>query len=303
MRLSSGIRRALFPLVLPLSIAFVAGCGSEDRTPERPGGRAGTIKIYTATYEDGRNEQQFFLKRTKRATLLRVEPDVTPGTEIEVWGRDQEDGMHVTDMRVDKTVSTVSEALINAMPYAPKKFAFVFVDIGGGINITKDEALKRMFGTNMGDNSVKQYYLEASYNTQDVSGDVYGPFKFTPSGCSTSTVATALKGMVPVSDHYLWYFGSRNASVDGLGWRKQGRSGGARRVSAGDTWYNASAGCVVLVQTGHNWLVALSSMTCGTASRRRAATACTHVEYGDKYDRWAAAAPHETPGGRYCRAG
>src|SRR5262252_141769 len=79
MRLSPSILRALYPLVL-LGIAFNAGCSSDDRTPERPGGRAGTLKVYTATYDDGRAESQFFLKAGDAETRLifDVDPVVDP---------------------------------------------------------------------------------------------------------------------------------------------------------------------------------------------------------------------------------
>ena len=58
--------------------------------------------------------------------------------------------------------------------------------------------LKRLFGTNMGDKSVKQYYLEASYGTQDISGDVYGPLSYRMNGCDYRGLATALKPMIPM---------------------------------------------------------------------------------------------------------
>jgi MYXO-CTERM domain-containing protein len=65
-----------------------------------------------------------------------------------------------------------------------------------------------------------------------------------------------------------------------------------------DSWYNASAGCVVLVQEpGHNFgMLHASSMRCGTGATARSFVdqpmgACTHSEYGDPYD----------PMGRACR--
>src|ERR1051325_11280894 len=215
---STRARRLFHLSILPLGVAFLAACSSEDHRPRSPGGREGELAVYNATLEDGTNERRFFLRRGEEETRLVFSdqaPDVSPGTAIEVWGKDQDDGLHVTRLEANATVGTATESLIGGMAYTPRKFAFIFVDIGGGVNLTADEARKRLFGTNTGDNSVKQYYLEASYNTQDISGDIYGPIKYSMSGCGTSALASALKGMIPMSDHYLWYLGSRNSSC---GW-------------------------------------------------------------------------------------
>jgi hypothetical protein len=284
MSLSSAARRALVSL-LPLGTLLIAACSSQDRAPSPPGGREGEIRIYTATYEDGRDERQFFLKVGDEETRLYfdTEPDVTPGSNVEVWGKDQDDGMHVTSMHVDDSVGTTSEALINAPAFAARTFGFVFVDTGGGVNISQAEATKRLFGTNAGDNSVKQYYLEASYNTQDISGMVLGPLSYPMTGCSTTQLAAALKPQLPKFDHYLWYLGSRNASC---GWSGLAEEGSPSKPQ-NDTWYNASAGCVVLVQEpGHNFgMQHSSSMTCPSGSFADVPQGtCTHNEYGDKYD-------------------
>jgi hypothetical protein len=284
-------------MFLPLGVTFVAACSSENHAPTIAiaGAREGIIKVYTATYDDGRNERQFFLKVGDDETRLIFdeEPDVTPGATVQVWGKDQDDGLHVAGMRVDDSVGTATEALINAMPYKARTFGFVFVDIGGGVNITKDDATKRLFGMNAGDNSVKQYYNEASYNTQDISGDIIGPISYSMIGCGTSALASALKRMLPIDpatgqpktyDHYLWYLGSRNASCGWSGLAEEGTP----QMPQNDTWYNASAGCVVLVQEpGHNFgMQHSSSMTC-PGSQSFVDTpqgTCTHNEYGDKYD-------------------
>ncbi|HVW28117.1 MAG TPA: MYXO-CTERM sorting domain-containing protein [Polyangiaceae bacterium] len=286
MTLSSRVRQSLHLLALPVAVASLAACSSESHTPAVAGAREGIMKVYTATYDDGRNERQFFLKVGDEETRLvfAEEPDVNPGDSVEVWGKDQDDGLHVTGMRVEDGVGTTTEALIDATPYKARTFGFVFVDIGGGVNITKDDATKRLFGTNAGDNSVKQYYEEASYDTQDISGDVLGPLSYSMVGCSTSQLAAALKPMLPRTyDHYLWYLGSRNASC---GWSGLAEEGTPTKPQ-NDTWYNASAGCVVLVQEpGHNFgMQHSSSMTCGSVSFVDTPQGtCTHNEYGDKYD-------------------
>src|ERR1700753_1532581 len=103
MSLSSAARRALLPPLLPFGVALIAVCSSQDHGPRPPGGQEGEIKIYTATYEDGRDERQFFLKVGDEETRLIFDaaPDVLPGTDVVVWGKDQDDGLHVTNMRVE----------------------------------------------------------------------------------------------------------------------------------------------------------------------------------------------------------
>jgi MYXO-CTERM domain-containing protein len=286
MTLSPRVHRTLCSLLLTGSVAFTAACSSESHSPSVPGAREGTLKVYTATYDDGRDERQFFLEVGDDETRLFFdeEPSILPGSTVQVWGKDQDDGLHVAGIHVEDDTGTVSEALINGTPYKARTFGLVFVDIGGGVNLTKDDATKRLFGTNAGDNSVKQYYLEASYSTQDISGQVLGPFSYAMTGCSTSQLATALKPMLGATfDHYLWYLGSRNSSC---GWSGLAEEGTPQKPQ-NDTWYNASAGCVVLVQEpGHNFgMQHSSSMTCGTVPFVDTPQGtCTHNEYGDKYD-------------------
>lgn len=179
----------------------------------------------------------------------------------------------------------ITEPLITGMTYKPRTFGFVLVDIGMGINLTKDAAQKDLFGTNPTDKSVKQYYDEVSYGTQDISGDILGPFTYQMNGCDTTGLAAALKPMITGKyDHYLWYFGSRTTACQFSGLAE----GGQANKPTNDTWYNGSANCVVLVQEpGHNFgMMHSSSMTC-TGMKTfddDPDTNCTHNEYGDRYD-------------------
>jgi hypothetical protein len=286
MTLSPPRGRALRRLLLPLGVALAAACSPEGHGPTVAGARQGIIRVYDATYEDGHGDRRFFLKEGEGETRLFFEqtPDVLPGTTVEVWGKDRDDGLHVTGMQVDETVATAKQALVNGKPYAPRTFGLVLVDIGGGVNISKDEAKKRLFGTNPGDNSVKQYYLEASYDTQDISGDILGPISYPMFGCSTTTLAAVLRPQLGQTfDHYLWYLGSQNPTC---GWSGLATEGTPQSPET-DTWYNASAGCVVLVQEpGHNFgMQHSSSMNCGNVPFVDVPQGnCQHNEYGDKYD-------------------
>lgn len=183
----------------------------------------------------------------------------------------------------EPSVGFSAQSLINGMKYRARSFAFVLVDIGGGINITKEEATKRLFGTAPTDKSIKQYYNEASYGTQDITGEVLGPFSYPMTRCDNTGMARTLKPMIGMYDHYLWYFGSRTQSCQFSGLAE----GGLPDRPTNDTWYNGSANCVVLIQEpGHNFgMMHSSSMTCGqTPFADDPDATCMHNEYGDRYD-------------------
>jgi MYXO-CTERM domain-containing protein len=140
---------------------------------------------------------------------------------------------------------------------------------------------------------VRSYYKYASYGRQDISVEVFGPIKYTMTGCNTSKLTQDLRAMIPGQfQHYLWYLGSRNNVQNGMkvpngcGWAGLASVGTPDRPSK-DTWYNASTGCVVLVQEpGHNFGMShSSSMTCGTQTFvDDPMTTCRHSEYGDRFD-------------------
>jgi hypothetical protein len=269
------------------------GCSSGDRPGDTPKAFhtaapfTGTVAVYSATFDDGTGESQYFLRDTATKDEVRLwfkeDPNLTPGSRIGVWGDRGEDGIQVSRFDLDESLGTTRQALIDAPPYPERTFAFVLVDIGGGINITNDEAQRRLFGTAAGDNSVKQYYDEVSYGTQPISGIVAGPLSYPMPTCDTRGMATTLRPQVGTYDHYLWYMGSRTSVCSWSGLGESGRPSAPQN----DTWYNGSAGCVVLVQEpGHNFgMQHSSSMTCGTAVfADNPGASCTHNEYGDRYD-------------------
>jgi MYXO-CTERM domain-containing protein len=255
----------------------------------------GTVVVYTVRFEDEtRGETQYFLRTGSKELRLHFQddPNLLPGTPLSVSGEAASDGLHVDSYQVDEAVGAISQALIGATPYKPRSFAFVLVDTGAGVNLTKAEAEKRLFGTNPGDKSVKQYYNEVSYGTQDITGEVIGPLTYRMTGCDTRGLATALKPQLGMFDHYLWYIGARTSACS---WSGLAESGQPSRPT-NDSWYNGSAGCVVLVQEpGHNFGMShSSSMTCGTAApfADNPEAACTHSEYGDRYDPMGGACNH-----------
>lgn len=261
----------------------------------------GTLVVYTMTFDEGAGYEQYFLRTAEREVPLHfaAKPDVLPGTPIRVWGEPQDDGLRVDRYEVEREIGVNVEPLtqsraqpIDGMRYEPRSFAFVLVDTGRGVNITKEEAEQRLFSTNPEDKSVKHYYNEASYGTQDIVGDVIGPLEYRMLWCDTYGLASTLRRQIDKEyDHYLWYIGSRNLTCGFSGLAEGGQPDEPTR----DTWYNASAGCVVLVQEpGHNFgMMHSSSMNCGDKPFADDPDAtCSHSEYGDRYDPMGGACNH-----------
>ena len=289
-------------LLLGLSVALGAiasACAVEAtehdmRLEAASGALSGTVVVYTLDFEET-SETQYFLRRGEAELRLYFaqDPDLRPGTPLRVFGALKDDGMRVDRFEVDEddALGVSAQSLINGMKYNARKFGFVLVDTGAGVNLTKEEAQKRMFGTAAGDRSVKQYDNEVSYGTQDITGEVLGPLNYPMTRCDTRGLATTLKGQLGMYDHYLWYMGSRQSACGFSGLAEAGLP--SRPTN--DSWYNGSAGCVVLVQEpGHNFgMMHSSSMRCGSASfADDPDAACTHNEYGDRYDPMGGACNH-----------
>ena len=278
-------------LVLPGCTDLPSADGTE---PPEPGALRGELVTYIATYDDGTSDEQYFLRfdgdeRKEQRLFLEREPDLAPGTLIDVWAERMDEGLRVRRISAVRSslLEQVSQRVIDAPKQKPRSFAFVLVDIGQGVNLTVEAANQRLFSNMpmMGNASVRQYFNEASYGRQDVSGQVFGPFPFTMTGCNTRDMANMLRPMITGTfDHYLWYIGSRNM---GCGWTGLASGGTAARPSR-DTWYNASSGCGVLIQEpGHNFgMRHSSSMTCpgGAPFIDQPNMTCMHSEYGDTFD-------------------
>jgi hypothetical protein len=183
-------------------------------------------------------------------------------------------------------------ALVGAAAAMPRRMALVLIDTGAGVDITVDAAREKMFDAGLfqvGQGSIRRYYQEDSYGVQDIVGDVYGPFSYTPSSSCDTTIATA--ALRPLVDqvagggvnHYLWYYGSRQPGCQFEGAAAEGTPDRPQR----DSWYNADSNCVVLVQEpGHNFgMQHSSSMSCNGQTFVDAPDGtCKHNEYGDPFD-------------------
>jgi MYXO-CTERM domain-containing protein len=205
------------------------------------------------------------------------------------------------DDEAKSRVGKVREPILNGMKET-RTVGFVLMDVGSGVDLTTAEAQAAAFGTRGANNaSLREYYLEASYNMLEFTGEVFETDVSLPSGCSTSQLMNIAEswedefGMQ--MDHWMGYIGS-NASAcqwGGIGW--EGNANNAQSVS----FYNSSDSCVVLAQEiGHNlgWMHN-GTMDCGNSIMPDDPTSCSGNEYGSRispmggaclhlnaYDKW-----------------
>jgi len=278
----------------------LAGCGapgsSGDDLVIDDGALRGELAIYIADGPDGRSETHYALRGAtgvERPLLFDPavrEADLQPGATLKVWGNDSLDGVRVTKFQaVTPAFEAQQSALQTGTPYAPRAFAFVLVNLGGGFNPTigESDVLGRMINNS---DSIRNYYINDSYGLQDITTQVFGPISYTLNGCATTSnttgpgqLASDLRAMIPGTfQHYLWYFGTNQSACM---WSGLASLGTPDKPSK-DTWYNASTNCVVLVQEpGHNFgMQHSSSLACPGASFADDPNSCTASEYGDLFD-------------------
>jgi hypothetical protein len=270
------------------------GCGQiGDTSTGNAGARDdGSLRGELATYVsddfEGLSETRYTLRDAsgaERPLLFDEAPDFAPGTPLRVWGIELPDGLHVTRAEaITSGIESESSALRMGPPYAPRSFAFVLVDLGGGVNTTATDVMGRLTGA---PDSLRNYYVADSYGTQDVTAQVFGPISYAlGAGCNTSQLASDLRPMIQSTSgtfqHYLWYLGSRQSTC---GWTGLASVGTPDKPSR-DTWYNASTSCVVLVQEpGHNFgMQHSSSLACTGAAFADDPNTCVSSEYGDPFD-------------------
>jgi MYXO-CTERM domain-containing protein len=280
--------------VVAALLAIAAGCsdpGAARIVRIDDGSVRGRLLETIARYDDGTAATSYELRiagkeNDVRTLVFRLAPDVMPNADVKVWG--QQDGSTIfverleLDDDVDDGIGRASQPLVGQAPLEPLKLAMALVDIGAGNTnpmITPDELQNRVF-TNP--DSTRAYYLENSYGMQPMTGKVVGSvLSYTMNTCDTAGMARTLTPMVDAdvgqkSDVYLWYFQGRTASCAWSG------------LSSGiNTYYNASAGCVVLAQEpAHSLgLAHSSSLVCGASSMLDDPNnGCMHNEYGSPYD-------------------
>jgi MYXO-CTERM domain-containing protein len=293
----------VFAVCLLAGLGGAFGCGGETGAGSGAaddGARSGQLAVYISDDAAGNSTTSYYLRDARGAEqklLFDAAPEVEPGAAVKLWGVETPGGLRVLSYeRLPTPQARVVSPLISAPPFSPRSFAFVLVDIGGGVNITAD-AVNGIMGTNV--DSIRSYYLGDSYQMQDITTTVFGPVSYTMSACGNddaTALATALRPMVTSAaggatfQHYLWYLGSRNPAClwSGLA------SVGTAEAPSRDTWYNAATNCVVLVQEpGHNFgLQHSSSLACTGGPFADDPNTCTASEYGDAFDPMGAGCRH-----------
>jgi len=269
-----------------------SGCAStSDEEYTDDGARRGELAMYIADVPSGSRTTYFLRDAAGEETklLFDKDPGLDPDTHLKVWGTETADGLRVTSfVKLVKSATAAAterfrSQLIGGTPFAPRSFAFIMIDIGAGINRTADDVMQRMITA---PDSIRNYYLGDSYGLQDITNVVIPTIKYTPNGCDTSPMTSALRAMVDAQggpfQHYLWYYGSNNRQCEWTGLASVGTPDSPQR----NTWYNASTSCVVLVQEpGHNFgMQHSSSLVCPGAAFADNPNSCTASEYGDRFD-------------------
>jgi hypothetical protein len=256
------------------------------------GSRHGELAVYVSDDFSGRSETSYYLRDAvgaEQKLLFDSAPELEPNTAVKIFGVDTADGLRVTSYeRLPQPDGRVQATLLGGAPFPARSFAFVLIDTGNGVNTTTD-AVDGIMGTNA--DSIRNYYLGDSYQMQDITTTVFGPFSYPMSTCSNNDAAmlvSTLRPMVTAAaggatfQHYLWYLGSKNAACP---WSGLASVGTAQKPSQ-DTWYNALTNCVVLVQEpGHNFgMQHSSSLACTGSAFADDPNNCTASEYGDVFD-------------------
>jgi MYXO-CTERM domain-containing protein len=291
------------PLALQVSACSDAPSASHSPSaspdPAAPVTLRGELRTYVATLENGTSERYYVLRTDDgvlHPLLFDDRPALAPWSTMTVWGAEAAGGIRVARYETSNPVEVPTKALTMAPTPKTMTFAFVMVDVGGGVTLTAAQAQQVMFGTNPTDKSFKQFYEQSSYGALTITGDVVGPFTYSMLGACSSgngggpdALAAALQTQIPKTyDHYVYYFGSKVAACS---WTGLAQEGSASRPSQ-NTWINNSTGCVVLAQEpGHNiGLMHASTIRCTGASFANDPLTCVDNEYGNPF----------TPMGRGC---
>jgi len=279
----------------------LASCSSEavqrqePMENDEPGAIQGELSVQIADFDDGTSETRYFLRNAEgveQRLAVSGEMDASPGKKLRVWGQKRGDILHVAKYKVVNESAgegigsqAQKSELIDAAVRPGRVLCAALVNIDGGVAKTSLQAVKTSFHEGAG--SVNAYYRENSFGQVGLDGGTYGPFDFSGfSGCNYSGLASSIKPMVKAQNAACQQFAFVFGPGGGCGWSGLGQVGTSDKP-ASDTWYADSVSCVVAVQEpGHNYgMHHSSSITCGGQPfADDPASACTHSEYGDKFD-------------------
>jgi hypothetical protein len=191
--------------------------------------------------------------------------------EIELQDDDGEDGVAVT-----------AQPLIGNAVARTSRLAVLMVHWSSPSELTPEQMNERVF---TGERSTAAFYRENSYGLFDLTGDVFGWYQISAiSSCDTQTLASRARAAATAAgvdiasyDQVLYYY-PRTTGCQFSGLAQLGRPTRPAR----DTWYNGSAGCVVLAQELLHNFGALHSHSWSCTGV--IGGSCQDSEYGDPFD-------------------
>src|SRR6185436_12684610 len=190
---------------VPVAFVLLVGCAPPAPDVE------GELVVHVIDLGD-RSETVLALRLEDGATRSLALPAPTGlpgGTRVRVRGLDDGRTIHAISL---EPLGGEARALVAGTKKRDRTWAFVLVDTGGGVNITKAEAESTIFGQDR--LTIRGYYEEVSYGLQAIRGQVFGPIKVQVQGslCDVNNMADQViqqaGGQITEKfDQYLWYIG------------------------------------------------------------------------------------------------
>ena len=243
-----------------------------------------TETTYCVATDDGQEQRLLFDGGAARGDLL-------PSSRIKVWvqpvGRTCGSCLPDAGRPVEDGLASARSALIGGAPYPARSFAFVLIDLGGGVNRTAADITARlMTGARLDPQLLPVRVVRpAGHHGAGLRAD------HLRSACANVSASGVRDGHSQCLTPMIRRAPSSTTSGTSAATCRPAAGAGSRRwarriAPSRDTWYNASTSCVVLVQEpGHNFgMQHSSSLRCRAASFADDPNGCTASEYGDPFD-------------------
>jgi hypothetical protein len=166
--------------VAALLVAASLSCtGAPGADPGAPPATEGELVVHVVDFGE-RTETIYGLRLDGgaiRTLTLPAPTSLSSGSRVRVRGSDDGRTIRATALTPisQGPVGAETRALVAGTRKRERTWAFVLVDTGGGVNTTKAEVEKILFGADR--LSIRGYYEEVSYGLQTIKGEVFGPFK------------------------------------------------------------------------------------------------------------------------------